>query len=529
MIVPSTPKRIELNSKEQSALIERVNISNLAPEDRDLIVGLIEFNHWLQVAIADKNITIHKLKHAFFSTSDTPSIKLVNDTGQDSIKPKKNKQSKNHGRISKEQYADIETVEIKHDKLKAGQVCPEDCGGRLWPVQAGNIIKITGQGFAKATKYVQQKLRCGLCGLLLSAPLPPSISDSKYDYQFKSQLCMLKYYMGLPFYRIEAYQKTLGMPLPDSTQWQLVEEVANSVYPIFYHLENLAAQGRLVHADDTTVRILSCILENKNPETNLKRKGMFTTGILSYVAENKIYLYYSGRQHAGENIKNVLANRNKTLPPIQYICDALSRNVPDELKVILINCLSHARRKFVEIEPYFDQECQYVIKQLATVYHNDAISKRKPMNPDERLAYHKEHSQPIMNTLHEWLNNQLDNRLTEPNSALGKAIQYFLNHWNALTQFLKISGAPLDNNILEAGLKIPIRIRKNAMFYKTKHGAFIGSMLLSIIQTCIAANENPVEYLTALQEKKSQIFKEPENFLPWNYKSQVGKFESVAA
>lgn len=151
------------------------------------------------------------------------------------------------------------------------------------------------------------------------------------------------------------------------------------------------------------------------------------------------------------------------------------------------------------------------------------------MNFDERLAYHQKFSEPIMKELHDWLHCQLDERLTEPNGALGKAIKYFLKHWVPLTQFLKIPGAPLDNNIIEAGLKIPIRIRKNAMFYKTEHGAFIGSMLLSIIQTCIVAKENPVEYLTALQENKNQIFKEPNKYLPWNYKNQVVQFKSAAA
>ena len=112
---------------------------------------------------------------------------------------------------------------------------------------------------------------------------------------------------------------------------------------------------------------------------------------------------------------------------------------------------------------------------------------------------------------------------------MGKEIGYFLKHWSELTQFHKIPGAPLNNNILETALKIPIRVRKNAMFYATEHGAFVGNILLSIIQTCIGANENPVEYLTALQQNKSQIFKEPEKFLPWNYKHQMNQVEAIAA
>ncbi len=317
--------------------------------------------------------------------------------------------------------------------------------------------------------------------------------------------------------------------LPDSTQWKLVEEVADSIYPIFYYLEKLAAQGRLVHADDTSVKILSCILKNKKMTDRKQRKGMFTTGVLSYVGQHKVYLFYSSRKHASENIKHILLNRCPSMEPIQYMCDALNRNVPKELKTILIHCISHARRKFVEVEPYFDKECGYVIDQLAKVYSFDAKTKEKGMSFDERLSYHQENSEPIMSKLHAWLTQQINDGLVEPNSALGSAIKYFLKHWPKLTQFLKIPGAPLDNNILEAALKIPIRIRKNAMFYATEHGAFVGNMLLSIIQTCVGANENPVEYLTALQENKSRNFKEPEKFLPWNYKLQVNQTEARAA
>ena len=298
-----------------------------------------------------------------------------------------------------------------HSECKAGQPCPEKDGGRLWPIPPGNIIKITGQGFGKAIQYIQEKLRCSICGKLLSAPLPPSIAVDKYDYVFKAHLCMLKYYMGLPFYRIEAYQKAVGIPLPDSSQWQLVEQLADCVYPVFHALERLAASGHLVHVDDTTVRILSAIRENKTFKNRKDRKGTFTTGVLSYYLQHKIYLFYSSRKHAGENMMDVLAKRSQDLPPIQYMCDALSRNMPEALKAILINCLSHARRKFVEIESFYVEECGYVINALAQVYHHEAITKEQLHSAEQRLAFHQEHSGPIMEALHHWLKRQLKDDL----------------------------------------------------------------------------------------------------------------------
>tara|TARA_R110002110_G_scaffold414387_2_gene644254 strand:+ start:194 stop:811 length:618 start_codon:yes stop_codon:yes gene_type:complete len=195
--------------------------------------------------------------------------------------------------------------------------------------------------------------------------------------------------------------------------------------------------------------------------------------------------------------------------------------MPKEHEVILMNCIAHARRKFVEIEDFFPNECAYVIEQFAEVYRHDAYTKSAKMDDAQRLRYHQAHNGPIMLALKVWLQRQLDENFVEENSSLGKAIRYTLKHWGPLTQFLKTEGAPLDNNILEASLKVPIRIRKNAMFYKTEHGAFIGSMLVSIIQTCQANEVNPVDYITALKANKSQVFKEPARWLPWNYDNQM--------
>ena len=134
-----------------------------------------------------------------------------------------------------------------------------------------------------------------------------------------------------------------------------------------------------------------------------------------------------------------------------------------------------------------------------------------------------------MTRLKSTLESQLADRRAEPSSSLRGAIKYTLKHWGALTQFLKIPNAPLDNNVIEAALKIPIRTRKNSMFFKTEHGAMVGSIILSIIQTCQAAKVHPVDYLTMLQVHKNQVFKEPSAYLPWNDQDQASYQTSKVA
>jgi len=133
-----------------------------------------------------------------------------------------------------------------------------------------------------------------------------------------------------------------------------------------------------------------------------------------------------------------------------------------------------------------------------------------------------------MDQLHDYLVQKLEAKQVEPNDSLGKAMRYLLKHWHALTQFLRVAGAPLDNNIVERALKIPIRERCTWLFYKTEYGAMIGAVLTSVIYTCALSNINPLNYLIALQKNKNQIVKEPEAWLPWNYQDTLAALSLAA-
>jgi transposase len=404
-----------------------------------------------------------------------------------------------------------------------------ECGGKLYLInKPGGIIRIKGQACTHVVRYEFEKLRCALCGAVFTADPPPDFPPEKYDEYFKANLVIQKYFMAAPFYRQEQYQKLFGFRLPDSTQWDLTESVADCAYPIFNVLEQMSANATHVNHDDTKVKILEVMRANKL-DPNKKRKGMFTTCIFAQSNDFKICLYYSGTKHGGENLSALLEKRDKDLPPIIQMCDALSANVPAALKTILCHCITHGRRKFKDIEPFFPLECGHVIEQLALVYRHDAQTKEQNMTAYERLAHHQTYSAPVMKALKIWMQAQFDDRKVEPNSALGGAIRYMQNHWAELTKFLSVSGAHLDNNLVERALKLAIRTRKNAMFHKSIHGAYVAGLLLSLIATCELANKNPVQYLIALQEHKSDVFKHPDLWLPWNYEFTLMSLQKIAA
>ena len=381
-----------------------------------------------------------------------------------------------------------------------------------------------GQAPLAATVYELAKLRCNLCLEVFTAPAPEGIGAEKYDAGAASMIALLKYGNGLPFHRLDTLQQSLGIPLPASTQWQIVENTAALIKPAFAELIRQAAQGEVLYNDDTTMKVLAQMAEPSASEVaelpeaeRLARKGSFTSGIVSTRAGRTIALFFTGRKHAGENLADVLAQRAEALgPPIQ-MCDALSRNLVGPLKTIVANCIAHARRKYVDVAPHFPEECRFVLETLAKVYKNDARCKEQRSSPAERLHFHQTHSGPLMTTLQNWLAEQFTQRKVEPNSGLGQAISYVRKHWSELTLFLRQAGAPLDNNLCEQVLKRAILHRKNALFYKTAKGAYVGDTFMSLIHTCGLAGANPFDYLTALQQHSTALSQNPEQWLPWNY------------
>jgi len=266
-------------------------------------------------------------------------------------------------------------------------------------------------------------------------------------------------------------------------------------------------------------------VDGETPEEAAERTGMFTSGVVSTKDGHKIALFFSGRRHAGENLADILRRRREGLETPVQMCDALSRNLPKDLKVILSNCLAHSRRKYVAVLENFPEECRHVIEELAKVYKNDEVARDAKMSPEERLEYHKENSGPVMEKLRRWLVAEIEEKKVEPNSGLGEAISYSLDHWEKLTLFLREPGAPLDNNLCESALRKAVIHRNNSLFYKTEHGAEVGDCFMSLIHTCRLAGEDPFHYLTELQLHHKELAANPAEWMPWNYRETLARIQ----
>ena len=512
----SPPKRIDLTTEQLDALLKRVEAGTLQHGDYEIIKGMAETLGFLNQALDNKNTSIKRLLKLIFGeqTEKTAKVLQRNKSG------KKKKKRKGHGKNGVAAYHGAEKIKVAHESLKPKDPCPDCHQGKLYELPlAGVIVRVTGNAPCSAKVYELQKLRCNLCQQIFTATAPDNIGDEKYDAASGAMIALLKYGSGLPFNRLEQLQVTLGVPLPSSTQWEIVESVADKIHPVYPALIRYAAQGDVLYNDDTVMKVLE--LMKQSDEERRGRKGMYTSGILSTVDDRKMAVFMTGRNHAGENLADILAKRSTALPPPVQMCDALSRNLPKDFQIILANCLAHARRRFVDVEFNFPEECTYVLETLEKVYKNDAHTKQQNMTPDQRLQYHQQKSAPLMDDLKAWLSQQFDDKKVEPNSALGQAINYMLKHWKQLTLFLRVPKAPLDNNLCERALKKAILHRKNSLFYKTEHGAYIGDLFMSLIHTCNLGKVYPFEYLKALQQHSSELFRNPDQWMPCNYEKSI--------
>ena len=448
-------------------------------------------------------------------------LPAAENEGTDStIQPDLNSPSPGHGRNGADAFSGARQVAIVHDTLKHGDRCPECGQGNVYGQKEPKVlVRIVGQAPLAATVYALERLRCGACGQMFTAQEPEGVGAEKYDEAAVAIIAQLKYGSGTPFYRLEQLQSQLGIPLPASTQWEMVQEAAELIKPARDELIRQAAQAEVVHNDDTSMRVLRLAREPSD-----ERTGVFTSGIVSTGDGRKIALYFTGRQHAGENIADVLKRRAAELPAPIQMCDALSRNVsklPGGVEVLLANCLAHGRRQFVEVAANFPDQCRYVLNMLGQVYGHDAEARERGLTADQRLRFHQEHSGPVMDQLHRWLEAQFSERKVEPNSGLGKAITYLLRHWRPLTLFPRQPAAPLDNNIVERTLKRAVLHRKNALFYRTLNGAQVGDIFMSLIHTCQFAGANSFDYLIELQCHARELEANPTAWMPWNYRETI--------
>jgi transposase len=526
---PPDAAPLEVSTEELGAFLEQARPA-LSPEAYQKLSAAIRTLAYVTELLEKQEATLAKLRQLLCPASTERSKAVLaqaglepgekNHKGATPHSPKK--AARGHGRHAAAAYGGATKVPVPHASLKPGDPCPDaQCGGKVYAQRdPGVLVRIKGQAPLAATVYELEKLRCNLCGNVYTAEAPPEAGPKKYDESAASMIALLRYGSGFPWNRLEGLEANLGIPLPSATQCEILMETAVLLGPALDELKRQGAQGGVVHNDDTSMRVLSL---DRDADISPKRTGVFTSGLVWISHERRIALYFTGCKHAGENLAEVLKQRSPDLPPPIQMCDALSRNDPKSVATVTANCNAHGRRNFVKVTPNFPEPCRFVLETLGEVYGYDEAAREQGMSPEERLAFHQEHSQPAMDKLHAWCTAQFADRKVEPNSGLGEAISYLLKHWEKLTLFLRVVSAPIDNNIVERALKKAVLHRKNSLFYKTRKGAQMGDLFMSLIHTCELNGVNAFDYLTELQRHAAELKQRPSEWVPWNYRDTLAR------
>ena len=413
------------------------------------------------------------------------------------------------------------------------------CGKSMVRGRTKSRTLFIAKPFLTAERHEVETLRCTTCGTSAEASTPPALKYAigRYAPSVVSALAALRYMFGMPSLRMETLCATMGVRVPDSTQWSLFEEAASRVRTFQGYLAQVVADAPVKHFDDTGVLILTvreqireaqekAIGEGKNPDS--VRSGQHTSVSCAVLPDmGKVVLFDSGLHHCGE-ITGKLLGKRSVEETIILMADAASANTAylpgaPTYRVVVAGCNSHVVRKFRELQSSFPDAAAFFEQAYAQVFRNDAHCRTEGFTPAVRLNYHREHSLPLMEAMASRAQSDFDHQLVEPNSTLGKVYRYFLGHYDRFIAFCREENAPVCNNLAERMLKAFIRQRKASLFFKNTLGATVADILSSLLITAHANGLNPVRYLETMLLHPGLLRSDPEAFLPWNFKARFGE------
>ena len=238
-MAPTIP-RIDLRMDDLERLVDRARQAPLTEDDYTTLKAAIDTLGYVAQLVEQKGTTLAGLRQLLFGATtektrdvlaraglDTPAS--AGPRGDEADQARRDRRANGHGRHGAEAYAGAHHIDVPHPRVHHGDPCPACVKGKVYRQrEPGVLIRLVGQAPIAATVYALEKLRCHLCGELFTADPPAGVGTEKYDATTGAMIALLKYGSGMPFYRLERLQASVHIPLPASTQWEIVADTAGA-------------------------------------------------------------------------------------------------------------------------------------------------------------------------------------------------------------------------------------------------------------------------------------------------------------
>jgi hypothetical protein len=529
-------KRLDVTLARLHEIRGRIDRQQLAADDWPIIDALVGKLIARTESQQDRLLTkLKALADTGGAENDAPPGAAPSEEPTDPPKDKR----KGHGRNGAKAFVNAKHLFHALQAGLLGALCAR-CGlGRISPYREKVVVRVIGQPLFGAELHHFQQGRCRVCGAIVRAEDPADLCNGLgtryiiYDWSACAMLIVMHYFAGAPFKRLDSLHQGWGIPLPDSNQWNLVDAADDRLFPLYKALERYAIQNAIrLRIDDTGSMVIAIerqiqaeirALQSIGESTKDVRTGINATGVFFETESGRVILFFTGRHHAGEVLDQLLQHRQTSSPKLVKVTDGASKNF-DHLHADMLeeaSCNAHAFLKFRAVKDKYPDEYAIAAQVYKAVFDNDDKAAARNLSPVERMLFHRQHSKPLMLRLLAMCHDKISNKRVEPNSALWEPISFVINQWSRLTKFYEVPGIPLDSNLVEQALIIPVRYLAGSFNFQTQTGAEVGDRMMSLVATARANGLEPVAYLTDCLRNHETLAKTPDAFLPWIYRTRL--------
>lgn len=456
-----------------------------------------------------------------------PSPLEADDSRQSDSNSQNQANSPDHQPMPKKRKKPCVSIMIPNRKESAsvcdhspGSSCPNCPSGKMHPDTPRTAKILMAARLIELVVVEREALRCRTCETTVVAPAPEILSNSACGVHASliAMIADLRFRLGFPSLRMENWLADQNVILSDSRQAQVFAWAADELSPFFSALCQQIANSKLVYRDDTPGRIIDYQKEQrllKASGEKAARVGVYTTYVEAKLQNGStLVLAETSQKHCGEVFAELLTYRTEG-DSILSMSDASPMNFVElpEGKSTNALCHAHARRKFFDLLGSYPETSKSFLQIFDDLFRNDAEIASVTDDPYERLKLHQQLSSPLMVKLSMLIAAKSPS--VPKNSYLSDALHYVDRHWDGLTHFLRTPGVPISNNLAERGIKAPIRHRRNSLFFKTENGAFVGTVITSILLTAHKNDLSPADYLSHLLTHRTELWNNPEDFMPW--------------